>query len=223
MSNKTTLSAISTLDKIRSYFLYLIARYRTYINIILGAFIVLFVVYWVATTNKKNLDVTSLDSWWNAWGDPVTGLSTFLVAIVIWLSNTAKDWEDRLDKKLTVIYQLPSENNREVIRCENAFLAHEGDIRNWGQSLGQQTIGKNQQHRLVYFDFSNSMEVRQPDIKLSNGHFYKHYTAIFYLKSLPKDILENGEDLSKGSFKWEAGKENATFEPLTNIHQNVKA
>lgn len=195
----------------RDYFLYLIATKRTYINIFFSLFVVGFTIFWVSHTTHKEFNPVDLDSWWTAWGDPVLGLSTFLVAIVIWLSNTAKDWEERLSKKLTVSYLLLSDNNREVIRCENAFLAHEGDIRNWGQSLGQQSIGKDTEHRLIYFDYSNTMILEKPIIVPGQKEFYKHYVAIFYLKSLPKDQLENGCDLSKGKFVWKAGEEIARF------------
>ena len=218
-ASKTIQQKNSALKKMiqpyRNRFLYFFATRRSSINFSLGLALVFITIIWVATTTNKNLDFRTLESWWNAWGDPLLGLSTFLVAIVIWLSNTAKDWEERLDKKLTVSYRLQSEGGREVIHCENAFLSHEGDIRNWGQSLGQQTIGKNKQQRLVYFDFSNTFKVEEPQILHHKNQYFKHFSATFYLKNLPKDELENGYDIRKGKFVWEADEGQPKFVEYT--------
>ena len=213
------------MKKYRDHFLYFITKNRKSINFIFGTFLIIATILWVNFTTKKELLFNDIDSWWGGWGDPILGVSTFLIALVIWLTNIAKDWEERLDKKVSVSYLLVSDNNREVIRCENAFLAHEGDIRNWGQSLGQQTIGKNTQNRLVYFDYSNTIKMDSPEVVKNNSEFYKHYTATFFLKNLPTDNLANGKKMLEGKFIWKSGVEQAEFiryiKPLQNQNDKV--
>lgn len=186
------------IKKSRETFLYLIASNRTLINVFLGLTMTITTIYWVAQTNNRDLDMTSLESWWNAWGDPVLGLSTFLVAIVIWLSNTAKDWEDSITKKLTVVYKF---GDREVIRCEKAYLANEGDIRNWGQTIGRQTLGQS-----IHFNYK-IFELDQTDtIEGKNWEYHKHYIATFFLASIPSQ-------LDSGKFLWKEGEDKPIFVP----------
>ena len=204
---------MNTIKYWRDLLLFQIANHRAWISPFVGIAVVLFTLVWVSGTNEVSFDTGQIDNWWGKWGDPILGLATFLVAVVIWLTNTAKDWEDRLDKLLTVSY-IDLNTNREVIRCENAFLAHEGDIRNWGQTLGRQSIGKNPKGFYNSFDFSNILEMKPPEIRHQGQKFYKHYMATFFLTALPKkEDLVNERDLTLGKFVWKKGEIEAQFIP----------
>jgi hypothetical protein len=205
---------IDFLESIRNFLLYFIVTKKRYINFLVGILLVVTVAILVYKTTNKSFDISNIESWWNAWGDPLLGLSTFLVAIVIWLTNTAMDWEDNLEKKLTIIYK-HSLDNREVIRCEKAYLAHEGDIRNWGQSLGQQTIGNTK----VRFLFNASKFDKVDKIEKLNNRYFKHYIATFYLVELPDSSLLS-KDLGKGRYVWLSGKKKPKFEGDKIIMKN---
>ncbi len=164
----------------RNHLLFWASKWRTWIQL-LGIPFILVAAWVIWKTNGENYQWNQLDTWWVRWGDPLLGVGTFLVAFVIWLTNMAKDWEDRLPKLLSITYKL---DNRDVIICKNATLAHEGDIRNWGQQLGQQTIG-----RSLRFNLLQKFDIGKPIIRKSNQEgtkgtkYHKHYTATFYLKN----------------------------------------
>lgn len=193
---------------LRNKTLFFVETHRTFINLI-GIPLVVITIFWVNRSNGVIFDWNEIDNWWGEWGDPIIGFSTFLVAIVIWLTNLAKNWADNLDKKITVIYQF---ENREVVRCEKAYLTHEGDIRNWGQTLGRQVVGKTKQNRDYYFNYRSNKLIKQVEVINEGRYFFKHFTATFFLTSIPKpEELMEENDMSKGKFLWKDGEEKAIF------------
>ena len=200
-------------------FLFLVTKRALWVEIVGIIVFVLAVLFWLYKTNDDAFDCGNFKSWWGNWLDPFTGLSTFLVALIIWVLNRAKDWEDRLPKLLTVRYML---NRRVVILCENATLAHESDIRNWGQTLGRQTADRSENGRQVNFDFLNRFDLKEASIHKSDSEgssgelYHKHYEATFYLKSnsdLPK--------LDEGKFVWKAGDSEPKFIHLSQEEKNA--
>lgn len=175
-------------------FLFLVTKRALWVEIVGIIVFVLAVLFWLYKTNDNAFDCGNFKSWWGKWLDPFTGLSTFLVALIIWVLNRAKDWEDRLPKLLTVTYKL---DGRDVIICKNATLAHEGDIRNWGQQLGQQTIGRSIRFKLLQKFDTGIPTIHEPTQKGTKYH--KHYTATFYLKD-----NSGVKELDIGSFQFDA-------------------
>lgn len=120
---------------------------------------------------------------------------TFATASFLGLRGFLQDWEKSLPKKLTVsfIYR-----GQEVMRCDNAYLAHEGDIRNWGQQIGGQmaaaTLGKR-----VVLNFNPDIEHTQGRVrKDEHGAYFVHYSAKFYLIDLPPRVIKLKMDGQKG-------------------------
>ncbi len=212
---------MNNLKFLRNYFLFFLATKRTYINVILGMAVLIASILWIVNTNTKDFDLWNIERWWNAWGDPFIGLSTFLVAIVIWLTNIAIDWENRLDKKLTVTYKY---GDKEVVKCKKAYLAHEGDIRNWGQTLGRLAVGNSSDDRDYSFKYNSSKFERKDSVVKKGMYFFKHFDAIFFLSELPNpQDIKSGYDMRKGCFIWKEGNHLANFveykNPSSTIHK----
>ena len=116
--------------------------------------------------------------WWN-WLDPVVGVTTLAVAMVVWMGELRQDWENSLPKRLTVSFQY---QGREYMRCEQAYLAGESDIRAWGQQLGSQMAGT------PFLRFQPNI-IQQPGKICRDSHTgacYKHYFVTFFLTHLPR-------------------------------------
>lgn len=76
----------------------------------------------------------------NHWGwlEPLTGIATLLVAIGVWWGEVKQDMENALPKRLNVRFLF---EGKEIMRCDQAYLAGESDIRAWGQQIGRQLVG----------------------------------------------------------------------------------
>ena len=200
---------MKTFKTFRDNFLFAITMHRGFLPAI-AVLLVITSIFWVLLSNGYNFNGSDVNSWWLLWGDPIIGLSTFFVAVIIWLLNTAKYWEEHLELKLTVIYT--DSNKREVICIKNAFLAHVGDIRNWGQTLGRQAVGKGKDGKDLYFKLSNLIEMKKSKINKTDNSYFKHYTVVFKFTELPKaSDLEGNKDMANGKFVWEEGHEKAVF------------
>ena len=119
---------------------------------------------------------------WNGWINPTVSFVTFLTALGIWIINAIREWKRKLPKRLTVIFKIrEGEGYREVMRCEQAYLAGTGDIRNWGQQIGGQMVGSRNLQFEPYIEEQEGDEM--PD---AQGKFFKPYTVTFYLIELPE-------------------------------------
>ena len=70
--------------------------------------------------------------------DPIFGITTGVLAFSIWYNDMKRNWEESLEKKLTVHFSF---EGKYVYSCFEAFLPHQSDIRNLGQSIGGQMNG----------------------------------------------------------------------------------
>ncbi len=76
--------------------------------------------------------------------------------------------------------------------CEEAFLAHEGDIRNWAQQLGRQLEGENLSFH-AFITLGNNNSIVKKSIN-NHSFFTKQYTMFMYLDTIPNCIIDNKKD-----------------------------
>lgn len=138
----------------------------------------------VKFTNVKPLDAAPPTlwedlTWWSKWADPILGTAVFLLSLIIGWTQLREDWEDDLEKRLTVIFRY---QGREVMICKKAYLTAEGDIRNLGQQIGGQMA------KVRFLDFkANDIESKR--LGVERNEFQKkylvHYQVEFELTELP--------------------------------------
>jgi hypothetical protein len=132
--------------------------------------------------------------WWE-WVEPVTGMTTLVVAIFVWINELTQDWENSLPKRLTVNFFYKGEKK---MACERAYLAGEGDIRAWGQQLGGQMSGNPQ----LRFEPSIVQTIGKRDYDEVTGERIKLYTVDFNLTEFPpaftrdNSVVVNAEEVS---------------------------
>ncbi len=140
-----------------------------------------FIIHTQGEANKHifNNFFTGLN-WWQDFIDPLIGISVLMVTISIWLSKAKTEWEDELPNRLTVrfIYE-----NNELMRCEEAPLIHESDIRQWSQQIGLQMVNQEGFRFSMEPYFEIDQPVPQKD-SLSNEYFL-HYSYNLYLYEKP--------------------------------------
>ena len=145
---------------------------------------------------------------WKVWTDvfdPFVTAITLLIALILGVYQVYKEWENRLEKRLTAVfvYQLNDRSNEEdkkfleslgfsngdttcMMSVEESLLAHEGDIRNWSQQIGAQLAKETFLKFLPFFTISNVPEII---IKTElNNRFTKQYLMIMFLSSIPGEI-----------------------------------
>lgn len=132
--------------------------------------------------------------WYTDIVDPYVSVVTLVVAMGLWISNANWERKQRLDFRLTVqfIYQ-----NRTIARCEEAYLAGEGDIRAWGQQIGAQML------RTRFLKMQPYINQTGPDIKYDTQtkKEFKLYTICFYLKEKPAlDSFSTEQSAAKDTF-----------------------
>lgn len=75
-----------------------------------------------------------------SWGDrvePFIGITTLVVAGMVWWGELAEDWLASLPKRLHAVFLFDDE---EIMRCNYAKLSSESDIRQLGQQIGSQLL-----------------------------------------------------------------------------------
>jgi hypothetical protein len=169
--------------KFISYIRFIFSK-RRFIIIGLLAFVLL--AWWVSTTNGKPVDAlhpTLMEElgWWTKWADPIIGMGTFILALVIGWIQLRDDWEESLDKRLTVIFKY---QEREVMLCKKAYLTAEGDIRNLGQQIGAQM--NDNQHLKFRANDIESKRLGVEKNEFQNGEYFMHFQVEFELTELPK-------------------------------------
>ena len=130
------------------------------------------------------------DSTWNSFLNPVVGAGTLLTAFAVLLGETLQDWRNSLPKRLTVEFHF---GGRLLMRCEDAYLAGESDIRALGQQIGAH-MAKRQLDFKAPLVKSSSGEVRVAE----DGQVQMHYLATFELITRPPEVesrLTDGEYL----------------------------
>jgi hypothetical protein len=114
-------------------------------------------------------------NWWSEILDPLLGAAIVLIALGIWVNKNQKEWEDSIEKTLTVIFK---HENQEVMRCVRAYLAGESDIRQWAQQIGGQMS-------LSLLEFEPFIDPKPSVIDFRDKQWYKDYYVIFNLRNLP--------------------------------------
>ncbi len=128
--------------------------------------------------------------WWN-WVEPISGLATLFVAMAVWFGELQQDWENSLPKHLTVSFwhkNAAGSIEKEVMRCENAYLASEGDIRAWGQQLGGQMDTWKVDQGDRFLDLEPNIIQEGPEIV---DNEYLLYKVKFILTRLPRGYRQH--------------------------------
>ncbi len=128
--------------------------------------------YWERLSSKQEF----FDNLWE-WIDPIAGIMSFLITLVILYNQAYERWEDNLEKRLTVEYKY---QDNTIAMVENAYLAGESDIRQWAQQLGSQMMGG-------HLDFDMNWDEPKPTIDRDGNDWYKFYKVEMYLTSNPFD------------------------------------
>ena len=129
------------------------------------------------------LSMGDINNFWDNKLNTVFSFSTLLVALALWFWETHQDWVASLPCKLTAAFLF---NRKEVMRCDEAELFSEADMRALGQQLGAQ------------MNNGNNLKMKSPAILRSggllkvdvDGKIYRHWTIAFTLTELP-DVVKN--------------------------------
>ncbi|MBK6699597.1 MAG: hypothetical protein IPG55_06785 [Saprospiraceae bacterium] len=95
-------------------------------------------------------------------------IATLMIGCFLWYNEQKENYMNQLPKKLNVKYQL-DEKYFEIV---NAPLAHEGDIRAWGQAIAKNVLNESQ-----YVEYSGYF-IDTP--RIIEGR--KFYSITIYLK-----------------------------------------
>ena len=120
---------------------------------------------------------------------------TLLVTGSLWLRGLCAEWEESLPKRLDVIF-LFGDDNEEKMVCRGAFLAHQADIRNWGQQIGSQMAKGD---RKLAFD--PNIQRKAAEVVHEDGQVFKRYQVSFKLTKLPK-IFRDKPNLQKITWQY---------------------
>ncbi len=88
----------------------------------------------------QNFDRANLKLFWDHFGDWPTAVLTLLIAVSVFFWELRQDWRESREKKLTVIFTY---EDKEVMRCNNATLSSEADLRALSQQIGRQMAKEN--------------------------------------------------------------------------------
>lgn len=128
---------------------------------------------------------------WSEWLDPFIGVGVFLIAFNLWILNVYKQWKVNLEKRLTVSF---IHDKNEVMRCEQAYLSSESDIRVWAQQIGRQMTGQN-------LDFEPFLKQTPPTVERDNNlNFFQHYRVTFFLTKRPTKVGLNEQKMKEYEF-----------------------
>ncbi|MGB1216774.1 MAG: hypothetical protein ACPG5P_02800 [Saprospiraceae bacterium] len=121
--------------------------------------------------------------WWTEAIDPLIGVAVFVMTIFLWYAKNDMDWENKLEKRLTVGFVYDGD---ELLRCIGAYLAGEGDIRAWGMQIGAQMSGRR------FLKLEPNIKYFKPQIiEDRSGKLIKLYRVEFELgeKPIPDKLI----------------------------------
>lgn len=112
------------------------------------------------------------------WLEAITGFGTFLMSIVIWWHQMSIEWEENLQKRITVFFEY---KGRMVMKFENGVIPDGTDLRAWSQQIGAQ-MGKSRN-----LQFEPSVEMSDTKIYWDPiiQRYYKIYPVTYILTELP--------------------------------------
>ena len=109
------------------------------------------------------------------------------------LKNNKNSTLIELGKKFLTDKSLKSQTPYCLMICEEAFLAHEGDIRNWAQQLGRQLEGDNLSfHAFITLGKNDAIVKKSIDNK---SFFTRQYTLFMFLDIIPNCVIENRDGI----------------------------
>lgn len=128
---------------------------------------------------------TSFIEQWGIWLEAYATFSLIFISLVIWYNEKYENWISSLPKKLDIDYILKGE-----VFCtvKNAPLIHEGDIRQWGQSIAK-TILNNQKVNINFSGYSTSGPQKE-DFYLSKTDQKTMKIMKYYLKVYIREKIE---------------------------------
>lgn len=96
---------------------------------------IVFICTWVINTNQQTeINLSNLNSWWNQLLDPIIGLFTFVISLLIYFNQLYKQWYDKLPHYFDVHIHCTQSSTTEMI-IFNIPVRGLQDIRNKSQSL----------------------------------------------------------------------------------------
>jgi len=114
-----------------------------------------------------------------------------IIAIIALYVKVKTDWENTLPKRLTVVCIF---GGKEIVKCKNAFLSDEGDIRTLGQQIGSQMF----EARFLNFAMYQIKKESLGIFLNENNEIYKGYKVAFKLYSMPSNEMFRNRELNKG-------------------------
>ncbi|WP_259015109.1 hypothetical protein [Emticicia fluvialis] len=200
----------------KEFYHFIIHKYSSKISIWIGVFV--FFVIILAIINKRN-NLCSPDGWWSDVIDPVITIFGLVMPVLLWVFLLKNEWEENLDKKLTVHFKL---KDYYVMSCFEVYLSSASDIRNWGQQIGQQMNSG-------MISFYPYLSQKGPEIKVDQHKkkSYLLYELTIYLKSdesgkyIP--IAKGASELNPDEYKiwFDLDSEIAGYETLILKPQKV--
>lgn len=116
------------------------------------------------------------DVW--TWVQNVATCFTLGTALLIWVSERAREWQSDLPKRLTAHFVF---ERNEVMVCEGAYLSSESDIRAWAQQLGSQMTSREQLSLLPKLDQEDQGVQYDEEEKC----FFVQFDVVVYLREMP--------------------------------------
>lgn len=113
--------------------------------------------------------------------DPFVAIGTAVIALLIGLGQSFKNWEENLPKRLTVHFIY---DGKAVLSCYESFLSGASDVRAWSQQIGGQMAG------VPFISFFPYIKADKPRITTSAFEIENKkqkvimlYESFFFLKS----------------------------------------
>ena len=149
----------------------------------LAAFIFLLIF---AAMSATGIELATAGKFWTDNLDPFVSMAVLIIALALWFREIRQDWRSSLPCRLTVVFQHDDGSGaREVMRCERAGLAGEGETRALAQQIGAQMI----KGRLDFC--APSVTYGGWQIEDDNeGIVYRHYSVTLRLLELPAILAD---------------------------------
>lgn len=127
------------------------------------------------------LIVIPLNEFWQNNFEVIATSAILIATIILAIGELNNDWEAHLPKRLTVIFTY---KGLPVMKCKEAWLAGESDIRQWSQQIGKQMSDGE------YLDFEPFVDQKE-SVEEQGEDFFKLYTTTFKVTKVPKKFESN--------------------------------
>jgi len=122
--------------------------------------------------------------WW-MYAEPISGVLTLALAIIIWIGQLDDRWLASLPKELTAEFYL---DGRPLMRCERAYRPCESDIRVWAQQLGSQMATEAGDRKPTFLSFRPDIRHEPPKVEKIEGQYVVSYAVRFNLREAPPNL-----------------------------------